>query len=284
VPLKALRQRPEERDETVETEGLESSPVFAPRIAVALVASLCLASSAVAGTLVWETEFLDDAAISGASVTTADVQVDISTIVFSDNDSGGSDLSPFGSNTLFFKAEHGTTGNHAGYGFLGFNNLDDDPADYLEVTFLFSLPVEQLAFSLLDLDQRAQGGSSDFSDGVVVTYNGGTNVIVNPAFYTLGPNVIVGDEGFGEFEGLAHGDGDASGNSSTDGNIDFSFGSTAISSLTIRYFSTDDAPADPSGQLLGVSDLNWVVPEPATGVLLATGMLFLAMQRRRRGA
>lgn len=255
-----------------------------PRIAVTLVASLWLASSAAAGTLVWETEFLDNAAISGASVSTADVQVDILTTVFSDGDSGGSDLSPFGSNTLFFKAEHGTTGNHAGYGFLGFDNLDDDPADYLEITFLFSSPIEQLAFSLLDIDQRTQGGASDFSDGVVVTYNGVTNVIGNPALYSLGPNVIVGDEGFGEFEGLAHGDGEASFNNSTDGNIDFSFGPTTISSLTIRYFSTDDAPANPSGQLMGISDLAWVVPEPATGALFATGMLFLAMRRRRRGA
>lgn len=258
--------------------------MFPSRIAITLVASLCLASSAVAGSLVWETEFLDEAAISGASVSTADVQVDILTTVFSDGDSGGSDLSPFGSNTLFLKAEHGTTGNHAGYGFLGFNNLDDDPADYLELTLLFSSPIEQLAFSLLDIDQRTQGGASDFSDGVVVTYNGGINVIGNPALYTLGPNVIVGDEGFGEFEGLAHGDGEASFNTSTDGNIDFIFGTTAVSSVTIRYFSTDDAPANPSGQLMGISDLSWVVPEPGTATLFATGMLLLAMRRRRRVA
>ena len=255
-----------------------------PRVALTLVASLCFASPAAAGTLLWETEFPDEAVISGASITTADVQVDILTTVFSDNDSGGSDLSPFGSNTLFFKAEHGTTGNHAGYGFLGFNNLHDDPADYLELILTFSLPVEQLAFSLLDIDQRAQGGASDFSDGIVVTYNGGTNVIGNPALYTLGPNVIVGDEGFGEFEGLAHGDGDASPNTSTDGNIDFSFGTTAISSVTFRYFSTDDAPANPSGQLAGVSDLSWVAPEPGTGALVGSGMLFLGMRRRRQGA
>ena len=256
--------------------------MFIRRAAAALIPFLCLASSAAATTLVWESEFADDANISGAIVTTADAQVNILTTVVSDNDSGGNDLSPFGGNTLFFKAEYGTSGAHVGFGFMGFDNLHDDPADYLEMTLLFSLPVKQLAFSLMDVDQRAQGGSSDFSDGLVVTYNGGINVIGTPALYTLGPNVIVGDEGFGEFEGLAHGDGDATPNSSTDGNIDFAFGAISVSSVTLRYFSTDDAPPNPSGQLMGISDLSWTpTPEPGTGALLATGLLHLALLRRR---
>jgi hypothetical protein len=253
-----------------------------PRVAIALVTSVCFASTATAGTIVWESEFLDDADINGASITTVDAQVDILTASFSDNDSGGSDLSPFGGNSLFFKAEHGTTGNHSGYGFLGFNNLHDDPVDFLGITLTFSTPVYQLAFSLLDVDQRTQGGASDFSDGLVVTYNGGFNVIGIPSLYALGPNVIVGDEGFGEFEGLAHGDGDASPNGSTDGNIDFDFTGIGISSLTLRYFSTDDAPANPSGQLMGISDMTWIAPEPTTALLLATGLAALPAAARRR--
>ena len=252
-----------------------------PRVTIAFVASVCFASTAAAGTLVWESEFLDEADINGASITTVDAQVDILASTFSDNDSGGSDLSPFGGSSLFFSAEHGTTGNHSGYGFLGFNNLHDDPADYLEITLTFSTPVYQLAFSLLDVDQRAQGGASDFSDGLVVTYNGGSNVIGTPSLYTLGPNVIVGDEGYGEFEGLAHGDGEASPSSSTGGNIDFDFTGIGISSLTLRYFSTDDAPANPSGQLMGISDMTWVVPEPTTAILLLIGLAGLAAAGRR---
>jgi hypothetical protein len=252
------------------------------RIAAILLAFPCLASSAAATTLVWESEFADDADISGAVVSTADAQVNILTTVVSDNDSGGNDLSPFGSNTLFFKADHGTQGTHAGFAFMGFDNLHDDPADYLEMTLLFSLPVKQLTFSLMDIDQRAQGGSSDFSDGLVVTYNGGVNVIGTPALYTLGPNVIVGDEGFGEFEGLAHGDGEATFSNSTDSNMDFDFGAISVSSITLRYFSTDDAPANPSGQLMGISDLSWTpTPEPGTGALLGIGLFALALLRRR---
>ena len=134
---------------------------------------------------------------------------------------------------------------------------------------------------VLDIDERTQGGASDFSDGLVITYNGGINVIGTPALYSLGPNVIVGDEGFGEFEGLAHGDGEASPGGSTDGNIAFDFGGVAVTSLSFRYFSTDDAPANPSGQLMGISDLSWIVPEPGTGVLVWAGLLLLGICQRR---
>ena len=256
------------------------------RFLVALCATALLCLPAFAGTLVWENAFADEADISGASVdaaTTGDVQVDITTSVVSDLDDGGPapDQEPFGTNALYFKAEHGTTGNHSGYGFLGFDNTADDPADYLEIRLGFSTPVGGLSFSLLDVDQRSQLGTRDFIDAVVVTYNDGPNVLGNPALYSLGPNVAVGDEGLGEFEGVAHADGEATFNNSTDSNIDIDFGATPVSSVTIRYFTSDDAPADPSGQLMGISDLVWtVVPEPTTAPLILAGLIVLSARRR----
>lgn len=244
--------------------------------------------SALAGSLIWENEFVDEQSISGASITSQDVQVDISTTVVTDNDTAA-DLVPFGSEANFFSFEAGTQGAHTGYGFVGFNNVGDDPADYLEITFSFASLVTDLMFSLVDIDQRAQGGASDFDDGIIVTYNGtvdggGVNIVSFPAFYTLHPNNAVADEPFTGFEGEpAAGTNDGTPSSSADANIDFDFGSTVIDSVTIRYFSTDDAPANPSGQLLGITDMSWTpVPEPGTGWLVTLGLMAMATGRHTR--
>lgn len=251
--------------------------------------ALLAPGSALAGSLIWENEFTDEQSIAGASITSQDVQVDISTSVVSDNDSGGSDISTFGSEANFFSFEAGTQGAHAGYGFLGFNNIGNDPADYLEITFTFASAIQDVTFSLLDIDQRAQGGASDFDDGVIVTYNGtvdtgGINIASFPALYTLHPNNALADEPWTGFEGEpAAGTNDGTLSTSPDANIDFDLASTAVTSLTIRYFSTDDAPANPSGQLLGISDMSWsFVPEPGTAWLVALALLATAAGRRTR--
>jgi len=257
-----------------------------PRLSASRLVALVLLStfttlSASAGSLVWEDDFSNGQELDGESVVTSDVTVTLSTDVVSDNDSGSSDLSPFGTNTLFGFANHTEQGGHDGYAFLGFDNLDNDPADYIDFEIVFSSTVSELSFSLLDIDQRTQGGTSDFSDAVVITYNNGTNIITSPSLYTLSSNVAIGDEGFGEFEGVSDATtDDAAAPSSTVGNIAIDFGGVLVTQVNIRYFSTDDAPADPSGQILGVSDLAWMVPEPGTGMLLGAGLLMLSARRR----
>ena len=257
---------------------------------VACACLLLAALPALAGSLIWEDEFVDEQSISGASIVSQDVQVDISTVVFSDNDSGGLDLTVFGSEVDFFTFENTAQGTHTGYGFLGFDNSSNDPADYIEITFSFASAVENVTFSLLDVDQRAQGGATDFDDAVIITYNGtvdtgGVNINTNPSNYVLHPNVILGDEGFGEFEGEpVPGTNDGtSGNA--DANLDVTLGAAAVNSLTVRYFSTDDTQADPSQQLIGISDLSWTVvipvPEPRTALLVALGLIPMAARRRR---
>ena len=73
------------------------------------------------------------------------------------------------------------------------------------------------------------------------------------------------------------------GRAQDDANIDLDLGSTVIDSVTIRYFSTDDAPANPSGQLLGITDMSWTpVPDPGTGLLVTLGLMAMATGRRTR--
>ena len=48
-------------------------------------------------------------------------------------------------------------------------------------------------------------------------------------------------------------------NSSEGGNISLNFGSTEVSSLEIKYFSTNDAITNPGSQKIGLSDFTFKV-------------------------
>lgn len=225
------------------------------------------------GDIIWESEgFAPDQGISnGTSVSGAT----LSTSVYSDSDGGSFDLTP-GGNATYFTYKSGEEGNHSGYLELSFNNTNDDPADYIELSLTFDTSVSDLQFSLLDVD-RGVGGT--FVDAVELTYNG-INVRNNPAFYTLNPNVGLDNEpSMNGFEGL----GSAAANQ-TLANVDFNFGGTLVDSLTIRFFTIDDAIGNPFSQSIGVSDLSFTptsVPEPSAFIVLTAALIGLRYRSRR---
>lgn len=230
--------------------------------------------------LIWENTYSDNEVIANGqqTVITGNV-ITYGLSAVSDNDSGGNDLS-FGASANYFYASHGELGGHDGFFNMVFDNTEDDPADYLEASLSFQNSVDNLQFSLLDLDSNFSGililGSLDWHDAVEVFYNG-SNIATATS---TGSNVQTDNESY--MTGYES-NGNNAAESSTIGNLAFDFTGTAINDITIRYRTTDDAKTNPDSQRIGISDLSFVsaVPEPSSGfALLGTGLL--AMRRRRR--
>lgn len=144
----------------------------------------------------------------------------------------------------------GTTGGHAGYARIDFDARTNSPSNAYTVTYTFSQPVYNLQFMVMDVDRS----SSSWADAVEIFYNG-TNNVVGTSFATPGSGVALDNESYMTgYEG--------SGTCSIDQtncNINMNFGSTAVSSVTIRFFSSDDAPWNPSAQFIGISDFTTTV-------------------------
>jgi hypothetical protein len=231
-----------------------------------LAVSAGLLTDSARGNIVWETAFADEQAISSGSLYTdpGGVTTTFSTTVVSDSDGGTFDLSLY-RNTDYFTVEADVLGRHTGYLELSFNNENSDPADYLELTLSFSEAVSELQFSLLDVD------SGNWDDGVEVFVNGTTNARDTSA-WTAHPYAGPDNESYMHgFEGL----GFNAGNGQAHGNIDFDFGSLLISSLTVRYFSTDDAGTNPGGQVVGLSDVTYTQPVAEATALGCCAVFFV---------
>lgn len=143
----------------------------------------------------------------------------------------------------------GITGNHTGYARLAFDNNDDNNADRMVATITFSQPVSNLQFSLLDVDD------GNFRDAVEILYNGTNNARTDGFVTSFGAGVALDDETYMTgYEGIA-----SSTPTDTTGNINLNFGTTAVTSVTVRFFSSDDAPANPVAQFIGISDLTFNV-------------------------
>ncbi len=199
-------------------------------------------------TLVWEDlGFADESGIPSGSVFVVDgVEIALTwnvTIV------GGTFVAYSGDDYVSF--EESEQGGHIGYATIGFDNSNNDPRDVIEVVLTFTPSVTGLNFKILDIDAQS------WDDGVEVFYNDNTNIKSNPSLYTKGSKVLYDNEtymdGFESVPPSVHA-------SSTDGNLNIDFGSENVIAVRIRYFSTDDANANPGGQLIGISDIGFDFP------------------------
>lgn len=241
-------------------------------------ATLALPLSSPAQNLIWENQGMTNAlginsgstyAYNGATVT----------LTWTTNTDGGSFVYAYGSNYVSYMS--GETGGTSGNVRLGFDNNTRDPDDRIVLTLTFSQAQTNLAFSVLDIDR------SSWDDGVDIFYNGSVNVFNNTSIWSFAQTnaslrtVIADNEGyFVGWEGdLANSD-----PGQNYGNVDLNFNGVSVTSVTIRFFSTDDPQSgfgdDPGAQFIAISDL-YVVPEPPA---LLAGVLipFLLLLARRR--
>lgn len=214
--------------------------VLLPLLGLALPSSAFAAS---ADQVVWENQSLANGATLANNATLTDSLGRV-------NVTFGRATTGLTATTTF---DAGQTGNHTGYGRLAFDAPDNDPDNRLTVTLTFSAPVTNLQFSLLDVDR---GAGNSFVDAVEVFYNGTTLNARTGGFGTVGgANVAADNETYMTgWEGQG-----AAATTDTNANVNFNFGATAITSIRIVFFSSDDAQANPVAQFIGISDLSFVI-------------------------
>lgn len=223
------------------------------------------AAAQTAGVIDWAAQGVADEAafptnfnVSSAGVT--------ATVNWSTVTDGGSFIAASGAD--FVSYESGAQGGFTGYLQVGFDNGAEDPDDkvFLEVTF--STAVEDVAFTITDIDQ------SSWDDFVEVFYDTGSGFInaKTGSFETLGGGAVVRDnETFGDgWEGNA-----SASSAQTIGNLAFDFGATQIVGIRIVYFASDDAAgSNPGAQQLGVSNISFTGPGTATLIASKTVAVF----------
>ena len=213
--------------------------------------------------LVWENQGLtDENAVTSGSIFSDPANEVTVTTSWSTTTNGGSFVAYGGSD--FVSYESGINGNHTGFISLGFDNDSEDQGDKISFSINFAPAIQGLTFSLLDVDEADDddGSSNAYWDDVVeITYNGGTNAVgmVSSSGSCVEPDdetFVTGFEGVEDQNGCGD---DGVDWSSTSGNVNFDFGTTYVSSITITYFSGDDlaGTSNPSGQVIGISDLAW---------------------------
>jgi hypothetical protein len=141
----------------------------------------------------------------------------------------------------------GSFGTHTGFMALGLDNSSTDPTDRFIINTTFSVPVQQLSFSILDVDQSSW---DDFVE-IYADFGAGLVNIKGTPYVTLGGSGVVADnESFGEgYEGNS-----SVPSNSAAGNVIVDFGTALVSAIRINYFSGNDGSSNPGGQVIGVSD------------------------------
>lgn len=220
----------------------------AAAIVAGVVASASPGAAAAQSQLVWENEYAN-----GASA--APVVIDGTTVSIS-----GLDLSGVGTPGNY-TVTYATRGAHSGYWESGLDASNQ--GQLLTFTLRFSQPVETLAFSLLDIDTN-----DDFHDSITVVGWEGTTPFA-PTTVALGS--AVAQVGAGVYSGLA-----SIGNGSAAANADLRF-DQLVDSVTFVYGPGPRAATDPGLQIMGLSDLSWVLPCVSTVVISTTAELRAAV-------
>jgi len=163
---------------------------------------------------------------------------------------------------------------------VNFTNQSQAVTVTVDFSSLYSLGVQNVSFTLFDVDFDNAAGSSTYQDqlrNIVATGVDGSQVAAT--ITTSGNNTLSGSGLTQIVDGIASGadTGAGSGNS----NVTISFGTNAIKSFTFTYGSGSGTVADPTYQHVGIYDVNFTaVPEmnpawSAVGSCLVAAVLIL---------
>lgn len=129
------------------------------------------------------------------------------------------------------------------------------------IEFLYDLGVDNLSFTLFDVD-RISGNHTDKIFDILGTTDGGGAVAATVT--TSSANQLVGTGTSQYVRGTSGADSDTS-----DGNVGITFGSTPIYSAQFSWGSETNAPSNPGDQWIGLYDISFtkrVIPEVHPGL------------------
>jgi hypothetical protein len=177
------------------------------------------------------------------------------------------DFIPIGGDTSPDDNTHqtgGLTGQQSLY--LAVNH--DQRSDVITVTVTFSTFVNNVSFSLFDIDFS----SGDFADQIRnISGTDGTNTYAASISNTGSTSNTIANNN--TLTATVTGD-DTATEGTSEGNATFTF-SQNVNSITFTYGNAGTAPTDPNQQSIGLGDVTYtVVPEPSTYV---TGLLFIGL-------
>ena len=219
-----------------------------------LVSAISFSSSVFAQTtqFTWASLGLsdEDAVPSGTILTSADGSTTV-TVTWTTVTDGGSFVSYAGDDFLSFERLRGGQSDVLE---MGFDNGNNDPDDRVIVTLTFSRAVTGLEFDFMDIDDGSWwDGLEVFADGVNVrTVDSGSG---NGSNYVSALQAYVQPDNESYMNGWESNGGGNAGNGQTLGNMTFDFGNTAVTTIRMEYFSTDDANSDPGGQVVGIGSI-----------------------------
>lgn len=126
---------------------------------------------------------------------------------------------------------------------------------YVESSFTFGIPVDDLSFAVLGLSK----GPESHQDRVVVRgYLEGAEVPLSLGDLSSGASVSVLNANTYQASSSLPVNG-----ASADGNVYLSFAGEKVDSIVVRLEAGSDGPANPSEQMIGISDFSFCICRPA---------------------
>ncbi|HEY1169989.1 MAG TPA: hypothetical protein VGH19_01350 [Verrucomicrobiae bacterium] len=155
----------------------------------------------------------------------------------------------------------GGEGNNEESLLLAFNWSSRSDSVTVTLNFHYADGIENLEFSLFDIDRLDEGNNSGFRDyisNIQASNDGGANVI---------PTLTQEDDDYvtiankGKSSQTARGD-EGSADNSDNANVDFDFGTNVVDQVSFQYGNHSSAPSNPGQQGIGLYDISFNKAKP----------------------